>query len=150
MGPATAKRANGWRGANSGGNISRYFSLLITGISKVQISELTEHGNSTMKALAGVALPLEWKPHRGSASSYTRACMSKHEFQWKPARAAKHALGLCLRWKQASGKTSLPDSSEGDIFLDLEGDAFVGEQGLEYLFGYLSKDGNGALVYQHN
>ena len=38
------------------------------------------------------------------------------------------------------GLTRLPEPSDGDIFLDLEGDPFVGEHGLEYLFGYVFKD----------
>jgi hypothetical protein len=41
-----------------------------------------------------------------------------------------------------------PAASDGDVFLDLEGDPFVGEHGLEYLFGYLFKDAHGALVYE--
>ncbi len=35
------------------------------------------------------------------------------------------------------GLTRLPEPSEGDVFLDLEGDPFAGEGGFEYLFGYL-------------
>jgi uncharacterized protein len=121
---------------------------LVAGISKLQINALTERGNSTMKALAGVALPLEWKPHRGSASSYTRV-REQARIQVE-ARETGEARFELLPVEAGFGLTRLPEPSEGDIFLDLEGDAFVGEQGLEYLFGYLSKDENGALVYQHN
>jgi predicted RecB family nuclease len=35
------------------------------------------------------------------------------------------------------GLEALPPPTPGDLFLDLEGDAFVGGQGLEYLFGLL-------------
>jgi len=35
------------------------------------------------------------------------------------------------------GLEALPAPKPGDLFLDLEGDAFVGENGLEYLFGLL-------------
>jgi predicted RecB family nuclease len=31
------------------------------------------------------------------------------------------------------GLTRLPEPSDGDVFLDFEGDPFVGEHGLEYL-----------------
>jgi predicted RecB family nuclease len=41
------------------------------------------------------------------------------------------------------GLTRLPEPNDGDIFLDLEGDPFVGEHDLEYLFGYLFADENG-------
>ena len=38
----------------------------------------------------------------------------------------------------------LPDSSEGDIWFDMEGDPFANNgDGLEYMFGYLYKDGTG-------
>ena len=46
------------------------------------------------------------------------------------------------------GLTRLPEPSDGDVFLDFEGDPFVGEHGLEYLVGYLFKDAHGALVYE--
>ena len=39
---------------------------LVAGISKIQINELKQRGITTMKALAGMALPLNWKPDRGS------------------------------------------------------------------------------------
>ena len=44
------------------------------------------------------------------------------------------------------GLTRLPEPSEGDIFFDLEGNSFVGEHGLEYLFGclFIGETGEGA------
>jgi uncharacterized protein len=43
----------------------------------------------------------------------------------------------------------LPSScpSDGDLFFDIEGDPFVGEQGLEYLFGYRYRGPDGEPVY---
>ena len=41
----------------------------------------------------------------------------------------------------------LPEPCAGDIFFDIEGDQFVGEHGLEYLFGYVYRGEDGALVY---
>lgn len=46
-------------------------------------------------------------------------------------------IGLCL----------LPEPSAGDIFFDIESDAFVGERGLEYLFGYIFRVEDGAWTY---
>ena len=34
------------------------------------------------------------------------------------------------------------------MFFDLEGDPFVGEHGLEYLFGYLFEETDGGLIYE--
>lgn len=100
-----------------------------------------------MKALAGMALPLDWKPDRGSAGFYTRV-REQARIQVEARETGEPRFEL-LPVEAGFGLTRLPEPSEGDIFLDLEGDPFAGEQGLEYLFGYLSKDGNGALTYQH-
>ena len=56
---------------------------LVAGISKFQINELTERGTSTMKSLAAMALPLDWKPDRGSADSYTRVREQARISSWK-------------------------------------------------------------------
>jgi uncharacterized protein len=45
---------------------------LVAGISKSQIGELGKHAVRTTTALAGVPLPLPWKPERGVAASYVR------------------------------------------------------------------------------
>ena len=46
------------------------------------------------------------------------------------------------------GLTCLPEPSPGDIFFDLEGDPFVGEHGIEYLFGYVYTDNNNDAAYR--
>src|SRR5262249_20243588 len=46
------------------------------------------------------------------------------------------------------GLACLPAPSEGDIFFDLEGDPFIEEGGLEFLFGYAFKDDAGAESYR--
>ena len=45
---------------------------LVAGISKLQINELKARGIATVKDLAGMPLPLDWKPDRGSIDSYGR------------------------------------------------------------------------------
>src|SRR4029077_10531652 len=42
----------------------------------------------------------------------------------------------------------LPEPSGDDVFVDLEGDPFVGESGLQYLFGLAFKNAQGALRYE--
>lgn len=51
------------------------------------------------------------------------------------ATSAEHGLSL------------LPEPSEGDIYFDFEGDAFYEGGSLEYLFGYVYKNGQGEYVY---
>ena len=48
------------------------------------------------------------------------------------------------------GLACLPEPSKGDIFLDFEGDRFVGKHGLEYLTCYQYTDDNGKLTYIGN
>ncbi|MGH9208552.1 MAG: TM0106 family RecB-like putative nuclease, partial [Acidimicrobiales bacterium] len=40
-----------------------------------------------------------------------------------------------LPFSSAEGLATLPSPSPGDLFFDIEGDPFVGDEGLEYLFG---------------
>ena len=40
------------------------------------------------------------------------------------------------------GLAALPESSDADVFFDLEGDAFAADGGLEYLFGVADRAGN--------
>jgi len=47
--------------------------------------------------------------------------------------------------ERARGYAALPASDTGDIYFDLEGDPFVGEGGVEYLWGWWSESGG----YEH-
>jgi predicted RecB family nuclease len=119
---------------------------LVAGISKLQIDELRAHGIATVQSLADMPLPLAWKPERGSADSYGRV----REQARIVAEARAEGVGKfeLLPVATGFGLTRLPDPADGDLFLDLEGDPFVGEHGLEYLFGRLFKEPDGDLVYE--
>lgn len=119
---------------------------LVAGISKLQINELKAHGIATVQTLAGMPLPLAWKPDRGSADSFIRVReQARIVVEARVAGAGKFEL---LPVETGFGLTRLPEPSDGDVFLDLEGDPFVGEHGLEYLFGYLFKGADGTLAYE--
>ncbi len=119
---------------------------LVAGISKLQINELKQRGIATVKGLAAIPLPLDWKPNRGSADAYIRIReQARIVVEARETGAGKFEL---LPVEAGFGLTRLAEPSDGDVFLDLEGDPFVGEHGLEYLFGYLFKDQNGAFVYE--
>jgi uncharacterized protein len=119
---------------------------LVAGISKIQINQLKGHGIATVQDLAGVPLPLQWKLDRGSADSYVRIReQARIVVEARAAGAGKFEL---LQVEAGFGLTRLPEPTDADVFLDIEGDTFVGEHGLEYLFGYLFKDAHGVLVYE--
>ena len=50
---------------------------------------------------------------------------------------------------RAAGYATLPPPSHSDVFFDLEGDPYVGDGGLEYLWGWWTADGYEA-VWAHN
>lgn len=107
---------------------------LVAGISKVQIGELAKHGVTTSTALAAVPLPFSWKPERGSLASFERV-REQARIQLEGAVAGK-VLYETLPAEAGFGLASLPQPSRGDVFLDLEGDPFIGDGGMEFLFGY--------------
>jgi predicted RecB family nuclease len=118
---------------------------LVAGISKLQIGELSRRTIETTTALAGMPVPVTWKPDRGSAQTYERV-REQARIQVQ-GRAAGKTLYEALAVVPEFGLTRLPTPSAGDIFLDFEGDPFVEEGGLEYLFGYVTLEEGGAQQY---
>lgn len=119
---------------------------LVAGISKLQINELKQHGVTTLEGLVGMPLPLDWKPDRGSVDSYVRV-REQARLQVE-ARGTGEVRFELLPVESGFGLTRLPEPSEGDIFLDLEGDPFFGEHGLEYLFGFVFTNEKGESAYE--
>lgn len=111
---------------------------LVAGLTKVQAVELGGRGVTTLAALAGVPLPLDWKPERGSAASYEKV-REQARLQLQARETGIIPFDL-LAPEPNVGLSLLPEPSEGDIFLDFEGDPFIGEAGLEYLLGYRFRD----------
>ena len=118
---------------------------LVAGAAKLQIEELRRHGIETVAALAAMPLPLAWKPSRGAAQSYARL-REQARIQVRGREAGKLVYEL-LPLNPGFGLACLPEPSPGDLFFDLEGDPFVGEGGLEYLFGYAYYRADGSLSY---
>lgn len=112
---------------------------LVAGISKVQISELKKQNITTVQRLAELPTPISWKPERGAIHSFERI-REQARIQVEARDAAENRYEL-LPVEPGYGLARLPLPSDGDIFLDLEGDPHVGEHGLEYLFGYQFKNG---------
>lgn len=119
---------------------------LVAGISRLQINELKQQGVATLQDLAGMPLPLDWKPDRGSPEAYGRV-REQARIQFESRETGEKTFEL-LPVEEGFGLSLLPEPSDGDIFFDLEGDPFVGEHGLEYLFGYVSMSDTGEPVYR--
>ncbi len=119
---------------------------LVAGISKLQINELKQRGVATLRRLARMPLPLDWKPDRGSPEAYGRV-REQARVQFEARETGEKTFEL-LPVEKGFGLSLLPEPSDGDIFFDLEGDPFVGEHGLEYLFGYVSTSDTGEPLYR--
>lgn len=118
---------------------------LVAGIAKTHIAELKRRDVTTTAGLAAVPLPLPWKPERGAVETYTKV-REQARIQLKgrdEGKVAFEPLPVVAKF----GLSRLPAPSLGDIFFDLEGDPFVGEGGLEYLFGYFFCDESGQQKY---
>jgi uncharacterized protein len=134
-----------WQDACDGRRRADDHLSLVAGIGKLQINELKQRNISTVASLAGVPLPLPWRPERGTASTYERV---REQARIQVAgRAAGQTLCELLRPVPGYGLSGLPAPSRGDIFFDLEGDPFAGEGGLEYLFGYSFTNEDGEPVH---
>ena len=118
---------------------------LVANLSNAQITELNTQGVTTLSALAALPLPLTFAPERGSAQSLEKA-REQARVQLE-ARETGNQVCERLPIEQGFGLTVLPEPNDADIFLDFEGDPFVGEHGLEYLTGYAARDDDGNWVH---
>ncbi len=118
----------------------------VAGLSRTHIAELRDHNLTTLTAFATAAAPLPWKPKRGARETYA-ALQRQAKIQLDGKRSGTPTYEL-ISYREGLGLARLPAPSKGDIFLDFEGDAYVGASGLEYLLGYVCEDETGAPVYR--
>lgn len=116
---------------------------LVANLSKAQIEELEERGVTTLAGLAALPIPLSFNPTRGSAQALERS-REQARVQLE-ARESGELVYERLSVEEGFGLCLLPPPDHADIFLDFEGDPFVGEHGLEYLTGYVCRDDAGDL-----
>ena len=119
---------------------------LVANISKSQINELHEQGIETRNALAALPSPLPFTSRKGSPLSLEKA-RDQAAIQVRALELGELQYEL-LDIAPETGLAALPEPSPGDIFFDIESDQFVGEHGIEYLFGYAYEDDSGELQYE--
>lgn len=111
----------------------------IAGVGRSHRVELTAQGHDTLTSVAGMPVPVTFKPTRGSRETYNRLgdqARVQHQ-QTTEGKAIYERLAI----KENEGLCRLPAPSTGDLFLDLEGARFAREGGREYLFGlWLGKE----------
>lgn len=134
-----------WRGECDARRRDDDHLSLVAGISSLQIAELGENGVASVAALAAMPVPMQWRPRRGSAQSLARI-REQARIQVE-SREAGGPRFETLPVEPGFGLSALPEPSGADIYLDFEGDAFVGEHGQEYLLGYHYRQADGTPTY---
>jgi len=119
---------------------------LVAGISKIQRKQLAHWDIATVAGLAALPLPLRERPKQGSRESFVRI-REQARVQVEGRNTKRHVYEV-LDFNEDHGFCGLPEPSPGDIFFDLEGDAFVGKTGREYLFGFAFEKEPGKAAYE--
>ncbi|MFN8093206.1 MAG: TM0106 family RecB-like putative nuclease [Vicinamibacteria bacterium] len=119
---------------------------IVAGITALQRRELQAQDVPTLTALARLDVPLPFKPRRGSKEAYVKA-RDQARVQLE-SRGRERPLVERREVEAGRGLARLPEPSPGDVFLDLEGDAFAREGGREYLFGIVTIAADGTPAYR--
>jgi predicted RecB family nuclease len=120
---------------------------LVAGIRRQQRDQFVEWDARTMAKLAELPIPLKERPKHGARAGYERAReQARVQVEGRVEKKLKHEPLLPVA--EGTGLCRLPEPAAGDMFLDLEGDPFVGENGLQYLFGFAYRDAAGEWAYE--
>lgn len=108
--------------------------VFVADMRKDQIRKLTADGIPTMDDLANSAPDRKVKDL--SADGFARL-QDQAALQVEREATGKHRYKLLEPTKPGLGLEALPAQSKGDIFFDIESDAYAADGGLEYLFGWI-------------
>ena len=109
---------------------------IVAGIRRDQIRRLKQAGIATTQALASSTEPVE-----GIGETAMERIRSQAGLQVQAATTGERAYSLVDEPAPGVGLAALPAPSRGDLFFDMEGDPYVLDGGLEYLFGLAGPDG---------
>ena len=120
---------------------------LVAGIRRQQRSQLEQWDTTTMAKLAVLPIPLKQRPNHGSREGIVRV-REQARVQVTGRTENRRVHEALLPVAEGMGFCRLPEPSADDVFLDLEGDPFVAESGLQYLFGFAFRNADGELSYE--
>jgi uncharacterized protein len=113
---------------------------LVAFASRVRRERLVDLGYPTVHGLAAAPAELDTRPLGADAYRQLRTQAKLEVLTWDTGEPThQHLPAVAER-----GYARLPAASPGDVFFDLEGDPYVGDQGIEYLWGWLTASG-----YEH-
>ncbi len=120
---------------------------LVAGIRRQQQNQLEKWDITTVANLAAMPIPIKKRPEQGSREGLERV-REQARVQVESSKQKIPISEPILPIVEAMGFCRLPEPTPHDLFLDFEGDPFVGENGLQYLTGLASRDAAGAPVYE--
>jgi uncharacterized protein len=126
---------------------------LVAGISGRQRTALVARGIDTVTKLGAARLPFD-PPLGGSAASIGRV-REQARIQVAGRGLSRPLYELLLPpsgepIEAERGLASLPEPNPGDLFLDLEGDPYALDDGIDYLFGVLDMQGSFTPIWSHD
>ena len=121
---------------------------LVAGIRSQQRTQLEEWKTETVEKLAALPIPLKEKPLHGSRDGMVKV-REQARIQVQGRREGKLLEEPLLPVAEGMGFCRLPEPAAMDVFVDLEGDPFAGENGFQYMFGMAYRDpASGELRYE--
>jgi uncharacterized protein len=133
-----------WKVCDTQRHEDDYLSL-VAGIRSAQIEELKTQGVRKLEDFANLENIIE--PKRGNIDTYVRK-QSQAKIQLE-GRIKKQLIHSALEVEPGRGLNRLPEPNKGDVYFDIEGDAYYPDGGLEYILGYAFKNENGELIYKN-
>jgi predicted RecB family nuclease len=112
---------------------------LVANLGRSHQRELAQQQISTLTTLAECRGELPAEPARGSRETFRK--LGHQAALQVAARTTRPIPFDFLEAESGCGLARLPEPSPGDLFLDFEGDPFVGDGGREYLTGWTDIDG---------
>lgn len=119
---------------------------LVAGARRDQRERLFEIGLSTVLALAEA--PADTPP--GSLGSERFRTLHDQAALQVDSRVTGLPVHQHLEPRRAAGYALLPAPSLGDVYFDLEGDPYVGDGGIEYLWGWWTAGSGYECVWAHD
>ncbi|MDE2905501.1 MAG: TM0106 family RecB-like putative nuclease, partial [Acidobacteriota bacterium] len=113
---------------------------LVAGITRSQRRKLVDRGVTTMAGLGALDLTA-FPPLDGTSHDALVRIREQARIQDRGRREGRRIHELITPVEEDKGLAALPEPSPGDLFFDLESDAFATDGGLEYLFGAADRHG---------
>lgn len=114
---------------------------LVAGASRHQRRRLEDRGITTLAALGRIALPLD-PPLDGVQPASLQRIHRQAKAQLTGRESGRPFRELIAPPEEGRGLLALPEPSDGDLFFDIESSRPTADGGLEYLFGFVDRDGH--------